>query len=310
MRKFVTALLLSLMLIPSFLTMPVAALQAGDIVVAVKPSEQDFEIEPGKTYGGIIKVTNGGRLDFNFEVYTTPFTVMDGDYGQDFVSETASTLLSRWISFPQTKYHIGVDETIEVPFTIEVPEDVPGGGQYAAIMVKTTDHVSDGETVEVVAQVASLLYAHMLGGEMREEGALIDHSLKTVLFDEPLEMTATAQNTGNVDFKLQQTMTVLNFFNGQEVATAQNGGSSLAQMVTIFPGTSRTSTLTWEKAPKLGIFRVRQRVTFLDKVFETEEVVFICPKWLPVGIVVFFALMIFWLVVRGRRRKQRQPQVF
>lgn len=314
MKKFI-AVLLSLSVAPLFLTTPVAALQAGDVVVSVRPSEQDFDIEPGQSYNGVVKVTNNGRLGFNFEVSASPFRVTNDNYDPDFTTIDSSTRLHNWVKFPEgTKFHIESGESFEVPFTIDVPEDIPGGGQYAAIMIRTTDSVDEGATIKVVTQVASLIYGHVIGGEERKEGALVEHSLPTTLFDKPLELTAKVDNTGNVDFKMRQMMTILNFFNGQEVITpdslGENGEPIAAQQLTVLPGTSRTSTLTWEEAPKLGLFRVRQKITFLDEEFETEEVVFICPTWLPIGIIVFFTMGTFWLIVRGRQRKQRRPQVF
>lgn len=313
MKKLI-AVILSLTVAPLFLTTPVAALQAGDVVVSVKPSEQDYDIEPGQSYEGTVKVTNNGRLAFNFEVEASPFRVTNDNYDPDFTTIDSTTRLHNWVSFYEKNYHVEPGESIEVPFLIVVPEDVPGGGQYAAIMVRTTDTMDQNATVKVITQVASLIYGHVVGGETREEGTLTEQVLPTVLFDKPFELTAKVENTGNIDFKLRQTMTILNFFNGQEVVTpeslGENGELIAAQQLTVLPGTSRTSTLTWEDAPKLGLFRVQQRISFLEEVFEEEKVVFLCPTWLPIGLIVLVSSGTFWLIIRGRQRKQRRPQVF
>lgn len=313
MKKFI-AVILSLVVAPLFLTTSVAALQAGDVVVSVRPSEQVFDIEPGKTYDGIVKVTNNGRLAFTFEVSASPFRVANDNYDPDFSTVDSTTRLHNWLRFPETKFQVDSGASVEVPFKIEVPLDVPGGGQYAAIMVRTTDSVDQNATIKVVTQVASLVYGHVVGGETREEGSLTERSLPKMLFDKPLELSATVTNTGNVDFKLRQMMTILNFFNGQEVVTPdsmdKDGNPIAAQQLTVLPGTSRTSTLAWEGAPKLGLFKVRQKIEFLEEKVETEEVVFLCPTWLPIGLAILLVSMTIWLILRSRKRKRRRPQVF
>lgn len=314
MKKIFVALLTSIFGLSLVKAMPVAALQAGDIVMSVRPSEQSIELHPGENLDGVVQVSNNGRLDFTFELSSTSFRITNDNYDAEFSSETAAIGLPSWITFDQPSYHIGVGEKIEVPFHISVPEDVPSGSQYAAIIVRTNDSADSEATVRVITQVAALVYGHVIGGETREEGSVVEQTMTTLLLSKDFSATAVVKNTGNIDFRFIHELTIYDFFTGREVVTPdsvdENDTPIAATALSVLPDTSRTSTLKWDSAPMLGLFRIRQTVSFLDETFTIEKVVFFCPMWLVIAVAVFVALIILWVIVRIAGRKNREPQVF
>lgn len=291
---------------------PVSALEAGDIVMQVMPAEQEIELSPGLEYSSKVKVTNIGRLAFNFTVSARPYQVLNEDYDPDFSTENSYTKLYNWISFAQTSYHLEPNASTDVEFTIEVPADVAGGGQYAAIIIETRDSQDSSATMKTINQLASLLYAHV-EGEEHIGGVLMSHRLPRFLLGSPFSSTVTIKNDGNVDFRAEHTLTIYDFFTNREVFTPDTVDSSERPLGTanpvILPATSRVSRLTWEGAPQLGVFRAVSHVSFLDQDSTKEQIVFICPVWLA-GIVMFFiVLMILWIVLRIHKHKQNKPQV-
>lgn len=314
MKKIFVTILTLIFSLSFMKTMPVAALQAGDIVLSVRPSEQSIALHPGENLDGVVQVSNNGRLDFTFELSSTAFRITNNHYDAEFSNETATTGLPSWISFDQPSYHIGVGEKIEVPFHISVPEDVPSGSQYAAIIVRTKDSADSEATVRVITQVAALVYGHVIGGETREEGAVVEQSMTTLLLSKDFSATAVVENTGNIDFRFLHELTIYDFFTGREVVTPdavdENDNPIAAAALTVLPGTSRTSTLKWDNAPMLGLFRIRQTVSFLEESFTVEKVVFFCPIWLVIAVAAFIVLIILWIIIRAASRKNRQPQVF
>lgn len=312
MTRIFQGLLCSLiaLLLAVGLTSPASALEAGDIGIQVKPSEQEIELLPGETFQGTIDVKNIGRLEFTFTLSMRPYQVKNDAYDPDFSTENDYTELANWVTFPQSEYRIEPGVEITVPFTVTVPDDVPGGGQYAAIIVETRDSIDESATFRTVSQLAALLYAHV-EGEEHVGGVLMAHSMPRFLLGSPFTVSETVKNDGNVDFHVNHTLTIYNFFTNAEVLTPtsvdeQNKTPGYASPI-VLPATSRTNTLTWEGAPQLGVFRAIQTISFLDQSYTYESVVILCPIWLAAAVGLLIATMIIWLIIRIRnRRRQRK----
>lgn len=295
------------------LSLPAQALEPGDIVVRINPAEQVIDLAPDQHFSGIIKVKNVGRLPFTFHLKTSPYQVLNENYDPDFATENAYTKLHNWISFDQTEYQLNPEQELEVPFHVDVPRDIPGGGQYAAIMVETHDVSDPDASVKLSAQLAALIFAHV-SGEEHIGGVLMAHSLPGFRLGSPLSASATVKNDGNVDFRMTHTLEIRDFFTNKVVfdpgyITEDNKTPGRANPI-ILPETSRTSTLTWDGAPQLGVFRAVQKISFLDQSYTYEQIVFLCPVWLA-GIFAFFVLlMVLWIILRIRNRRRHRPQTF
>lgn len=290
-----------------------SAIEQGDIVIQVNPAEQDMDLIPGQTAHGSIKVKNLGRQAYSFKAFSKPYQVINDIYDPDFSTENSYTKLHNWLTFPQTDFHIAPDEELTVEFDAHVPDDAPGGGQYAAIIIETRDSIDSSASFQTVNQVASLIHAHV-AGETHEQGILMKHYIPRIVLGSPLTISSNLKNDGNIDFRANQSMTIWNFFTGDEVFSPdtldQNGRLVGSSNPAVLPATSRYNALTWENAPQLGVFRVKQVISFLDQVYEFEEIVFICPLWLAAGVIFLIFLMFFWLIARTRaRHKKRRPQV-
>ena len=306
-RTLLVVVLSSLTALISSCAAPSAsALEAGDIVLQVSPAEQEIDLVPSQTYTGSFTVENVGREAFTFTLSAHPYQVSGPDYTPVFTTETAYTTLSTWLSFDQNNLELAPGASAEVTYHVNVPADVPGGGQYAAIIVETRD-ADDTAAMRIVSQIAVLLYAHV-SGEQRLAGSLLDQQLPNVLLGSAFTSVATVENTGNLDFDLIHTLTVTDFFTGRTVvnqSTANPDGTyaGFAEQV-VLPATTRTSTLTWSGAPALGLFRAHQTLSFLDQTYDLEQVVFLCPVWLVGLLAVFVLLLIVWLILRFRRHRQ------
>ena len=94
-------------------------------------------------------------------------------------------------------------------------------------------------------------------------------------------------------------MQVFPLFGDEEVYTNEENPATL----TILPETQRFNSISWDGAPQLGIFRVRETVTILDDTQTIEKIVFLCPIWFLFLILLIIFFVIFWLVSRARSRK-------
>lgn len=292
---------------------PASALEAGDIVIQVKPADQEIDLAPGQVVRGMITVQNVGRLPFTFNVSAKPYQIANESYDPDFVTENSYTKLHNWITFSKNSFQLEPGASQNVIFTITVPDDVPGGGQYAAIIAETRDSMSEDANVRIISQLASLIYAHV-EGEEHIGGVLLDHSLPTLLLGSPFTARATVKNDGNIDFRLTHKLNIRDFFTNREVLTEtsvdENGKFLANSTPMILPETQRSNSITWDGAPQLGVFKVTQTISFLDQTYTFDQVVILCPIWLAGAAAFFILLIILWVILRLHSRKRRRPQVF
>lgn len=302
--------ILMMILGAGFFAGPVMALEPGDIVMSLNPSELELDLEAGKTYEYSVDVTNAGRLPFDVITSVSPYYAGGDNYEPDFENMTSYTKLYSWITLEQDSYHLEPGETAQVGFTVKVPTDVVGGGQYAAIMLLGDSGIEEEGAVKVQGQLAAILYGHVDGVEQIVSGELVNNSLPAFMFNDQISVSQTVKNTGNVDFRVKQIMTITDYFSNRPVVTADTINSE-GQLIgsnsaTVLPGTTRTGILTWTDAPKLGLFEVKQEVSFLDQDYVFTQVVFLCPLWLLIIVLVIVIAVILRIIYKIRQSHSRR----
>lgn len=280
---------------------PVFAEDRPDYRLQVSPSKLDLELAPGKKVEKSFQVQNTGNKAFDFKVEVTPYTVVDEEYEPDYSSESKYTDLAKWVTFSQSEGSVEPDGSVKIDITIDVPKDVPAGGQYASVMVSVDRGVEDsddGAAIGMTQRIGLLLYS-TVEGNTRKEGSVIDNKVPSFRFQPPIIATSTVENTGNVHAEATYTLQVFPLFGGEEVYSNEDNPETR----TILPETKRYNEIAWEGAPALGIFKVKQTVNFLGKDDVTEKIVFLCPIWFLFIVLLLIFVIVFWIVsrVRGRR---------
>lgn len=280
----------------------VCAAEVPDYRIQASPAKLELKLEPGKTVTDSFKIQNTGNKDFDFQMSVAPYSVVDEEYHQDFSSETNYTDITKWITLSETAGSIKADGEVEIEVTIKVPQDVPSGGQYAVILAKMIEPKENSNVtgVSTEKQVGVLVYSENVAGTTRKTGNISDLKISSFVFTPPIRATSVVENTGNVHVDASYILQVYSLFSDEEVYTTEEN----PEKRTILPETRRLNTLTWDGAPQLGIFKVKQTVKFLDEVKEIEKVVFICPIWFLLIILVLIFLAVFWIVSRTRGRKE------
>lgn len=311
-QKFL--LFLTFLLGLSLSAQPASALLDDDIALTIYPTTQTVELDPGREYSGNVTITNSGQQPFTALVSASPYQVDSEAYTPDFSTENAYTKLYGWISFPEESYYLEPGASAKVEYIVSVPEDAVGGGQYAAILVRTEDSIKEEDSIQVISQVAGILYGRVNGADMRPEGEIAEQNIPGFVMDGLLEVSETVYNTGNVDFKVIHSITITDVFSGNVVLSPDmqdsEGFSLASNNVIVLPGTSRRDVITWENTPRLGLYKVKQTITFLDEEFSLERIVFFCPSWLLFSVIGLIALAILWIILAARRRHRKQPQVY
>lgn len=268
----------------------------------ISPVSQKISLEPGSTYNGAFKVNNIGDGDFEYTIGVAPYSVTGDNYSPSYENDTTYTQLSKWITFDKENGNLKPNESAEIKYTINVPSDVPNGGQYAAITASVDNN--DNTNVKTVSRAAMIVYAHVVG-ETRETGNIVENSLPGfVLGGNKISATSLVENTGNVHSEAKYTLKAYPFGSSEEVYTNEENPDTRI----ILPETKRYNTLTWEETPQLGLYTVEQTIEFMGQTSTTSKLVLVCPIWLIVIFIALIFAIIFTVVMRARSRKQGRKE--
>lgn len=269
----------------------------GGYNVQVSPPTQKLTLQPGEVYEGSFKVSNIGEETFTYTLDSVPYSVSGENYDPDYRTETSYNQLYKWVKFDKSTGSVDPNNINEVHFTITVPEDVPNGGQYAAL----TTSVNNGETgnLQTVTRVAMIIYAR-IPGQTREEGQILENKVPSIVFGgSQITATSLLNNTGNVHNESTSTLKVYPFGSDEEIYTNEENPATHI----IMPETTRYVTETWEDTPALGLYTVEHTVEYLGETSTTRKLVLVCPLWLLVIFIALIFAIIFTIVSRARARK-------
>lgn len=251
---------------------------------------------------GNFNVVNPGDNTINF-VYTVsikPFSVE----GLDDLSFTANgdyNQIVDWIELSRTEGIIAPNDTEEIRFTINVPENAAAGGQYAAIMVTSEEYRVDNSQVDLREkyEASHLIYAEVAGETVRK-GKLDDVKVPSFLLSGNITGNATITNDGNVHSKATQTLQVFPLFSKEEIYTNEENPKG----TWIMPGNTVYSSLAWEETPRLGIFHVIYNAEFEGVNSTVDKMVIVCPIWLLFIIVACLFIILFVIIFGGKKEKK------
>ncbi|MBQ8992086.1 hypothetical protein IJ103_01685 [Candidatus Saccharibacteria bacterium] len=276
------------------------------IHLGISPVKQKLKLEPGQSFVSSFKVLNIGTEDFTYKVDVSPYSVVDQDYNADYESVSNDyTKMFNWVTIDENLKTgtLKAKSSVDIPFTITVPKDVPSGGQYAAITAETADSSVQGSIIETVNRLAMILYAD-ISGATRQSGSIINNDVNTFTFEPPLTVSSLVENTGNVESTATYIVKVWPLGSNE---TVYNNEQNPNRFVDIIPDTRRFYSISWDGAPHLGVFTVEQSIEYLGQTSVTRKLVIICPLWLMLIIILVIVALVTWLVSRiVKRRKTKE----
>jgi len=285
-------------------TTSVVTMFGGDII------EQGSEKCPKDFKSGCaVEVRNTGNTKYRFRVHVTPYVVSGSDNAVSF-DESASnsyTQISRWITFLDDNGNY-VDEYIgelnpgearTVYYRIEVPEDVPGGAQYAAIWAQALTDNNGGTSVQTTGEAGMNLRGRSIG-DTRRTGEISNYDFQRFSFGGPLEAHADVKNTGNTDYEIHYEYVARTVF-GKEL-------HSDAGTIAAWPGSEYQVDVKWEDTPLLGIFNVEFKVSAADANQSESHIVVIMPVFVIILLILLLTVIIIWIIIIIRKRKERKAR--
>lgn len=271
----------------SFLACAFFVSNASAVQFTVSPMNQMKVITPGETERGSLVVANPAT---NTEVADVVLEIRPFSYNDDndpiFEAKEDYSQIVNWITLGKTEYSLKPNESIEVPFTIDVPQNAPAGGQYASIIVRGKE--GSGGMFNEFFEIAHLIYAEVAGETIRQ-GDIIDINIPSFLLSGNITGSATIKNTGNVHSNATHTLKIFPLFSNEEIYTNEEN----PQTNLIMPGSIRATNVTWDETPSIGIFHVLYDVEFEGVKKEVDKYVIVCPIWLLFLIILGIILIIF-----------------
>lgn len=278
------------------------------IHLQISPVKQKLKLEPGQSYVSSIKVKNRGTEKFTYTVSVSPYSVLDEKYSADYEStKNDYTKMFNWVKIDE-KLKTGTlnpGAEVDVPFTVTVPSDMHPGGQYAAIMAETSDGSSENSVIKTINRLGMILYADIIKGSVNIDGEIINNTVNTFILEPPLTVSSTVENTGNFETTATYTVKVWPFGSKETIFSNEESPMKLD----IIPKTRRYNSISWDQAPRLGIFTVEQKIEYPGaETSVVRKTVIICPLWLAILFSIIVIVLIIWLISRIVKRKKGKVQ--
>ena len=302
-----------------FALIPMASVQAASFALTVAPMNQKIVVNPGETYEGSFKISNPADSTeaSYYEIMVEPFYINDNE--EIFFEEyNNSGEIVKWTTIEvPTEGRLEPNETSDVRFKIDVPNQVPSGGQYVSIVIRVMSETekekkdqsgdnSDNNTAAAITEVnrvAHLIYAEIAGHTVKQ-GEIEDISVPSFMFSGNITGKSTIKNTGNVHSNARYKMQVFPLFSNEEVFTNEEDPDER----TIMPDRSLYNETAWEETPMVGIFNVKYSVEFEGTTAEVTKMVIVCPIWLLFIILAVIFGIIIWIIMRIRARGKKNSK--
>ena len=260
-------------------------------VFSLAPMNQMITLTPGETYQGNFQVINPGnnQNEFYYTLDVQPFTTAN-DNSITFEAKDNYSIITDWISLPETSGVVYPNNDKEVRFVIDVPEDAPAGGQYFTIVVRSGEYAVSNSSIDLkeVYKASHLVYADVAGETVRK-GSMTDVNVPGFLFSGKITGSAAITNEGNVHSQATHTMQIFPLFSNEEVFTNEED----PKKSWVMPGNTTVSSVTWDETPNIGIFHVIYNVEYEGVESKVDKMVIVCPLWLLFLILLAIFLIIF-----------------
>lgn len=278
--------------------------------LTVSPATASVSLKPGASVDYTLVVTNDKPEALSISAYAAPYSIQNEDYDVDFEKETNRTQISRWIEFVNEDGSVTKNYKAVVPgnsksyvnYRVTIPEDIPAGGQYAAIFVQTGDDAKPLESsgLQAVSRVGVIIYGRS-SGETDERADVTDINVPTFMVSGPVTASALITNTGNTDIEVEHSFTVTSIV-GAELYHSEGKDP-------ILPDAARRVKSEWENTQPMGVFRVYYHISTLGNDYEVSKLVIILPVYMVVIAIFVLTLLIIWIIILIRKRRERKSRL-
>ncbi len=273
-----------------------SAQEANEERITLSPAIARPELAAGQKAKGKLTIINDGTVPYTFLLYARPFSVSNEAYEPNYTEVNERTEAYQWVEFARTKISLKAGQRVEVSYTVTVPDDAAPGGHYSVLFAETQPPEEDS-SVARKKRVGSLLYM-TIAGDIIEKGSLASWDVETLQTKQPVSSSIRVENTGNVHFQSDISVTYTSIFGKKQYENNQQ--------VLVLPGTTRRVVFDWDSAPYFGIYKASGTVSLLDGTEELEQQwIILFPTSLMRILAGLAAAGFLWFVVKPQAQKRR-----
>jgi hypothetical protein len=291
------------------LVLPQLSLAQGSITLSVSPTLFDMTASPTQDWSSNVRVINANEAPL--KIYTDVVNFRpDGEGGRGSMSpvlddERNGSTLAEWITVTDTEQLIPAEQTVAIPFTIDVPEDAAPGGHYAAILIGTRSFDATQGTAQVeTAQVVTALVFLRVAGDIQETGQIRDFTTSRLVSEVPaMDFSIRFENTGNVHLQPQGNITITNMWGRERGILPINQNS---QFGNVLPESIRKYNFSWSgdwSFADIGRYKAVATLAYGEqtKRFTDSTTMFWVIPWRALLLVLAIVVGLVWFVVWGIR---------
>nr|MDD3720338.1 zinc ribbon domain-containing protein [Candidatus Gracilibacteria bacterium] len=175
MKKLFLRIIYSLLLLPfTFCILP--NFSFADIDITVSPVKYDITLDRGQSGEKIAKIFNNTNITQEIFI-TTKNAISMEDNGQPvFVEniENPELYLANWVTPSVQSFTIGAGQSLDIPFTINVPTNATPGGHYGAIFFNVKEN--ENGQINIQKRIGILLLLKV-PGILKAEGEINNISI-------------------------------------------------------------------------------------------------------------------------------------
>ncbi len=286
---------------------PTIAVAQGSVALSVSPTLFEMSASKSQAWSSAVRVINTNPFPLKVYVNAVNFEP-SGESGQGTMipvleTESNGTTLAEWFTLPTEEIIIPAEQTVSVPFSINVPDDAAPGGHFSAILVGTRSLTNSETPAQVeTSQVVTALVFLSVAGDIVERGSIRDFVTEQFVSESPkAAFSIRFENAGNVHVQPQGNITIKNMW-GRERGTIPINQTS--QFGNVLPNSIRKYNFEWVgdwSFADMGRYTAEVTLAYgdLTRQFVTAETSFWVIPWRTLLLFMFVFGGLLWLIIWG-----------
>lgn len=286
-------------------------------VLSVTPPLFQLSVMPGDIWQSSIKVVNGNPYPLTVYAEVVNFQAVGEEGRGKFLTLAESggenTTFGEWIQMPQGPFTIPPEQTQDIQFFAEIPQNASPGGHYAAVLISTEPPKETNEIAVRTSQAVTSLLFLRVEGDVHEVGTIREFRVNDSFLDTPdASFSLRFENKGNVHIIPRGNIVITNMWGTERGNIPVNYQTHFGN---VLPGTIRDFSFSWKsdfRFTDIGRYKAVATLAYGDErnmknSSDTNAVTYfwvIPVKWTLItilSIAVFVGLIVFMVRAYVRR---------
>ena len=197
-----TALILSFFSVPVFANPGLTVGNPG-IILTVSPGQVIVQKIPVSISGTDAPTDISIRVTGLFQSFNGGSILLDP------AQDTGQYSARSFVTVDKNSFHLDPGQSVVLTATIAVPQNADKSSYYAIINIANPPS-SAGSNVAIVTAINIPVYLTIKDSQLLHQGKITDLKTNEVTNGQPVNITTTFQNTGNIYFKVRGEVTITN----------------------------------------------------------------------------------------------------